>query len=656
MKLLWYSVAPWAPTGYGVVTKEIVHRMQKEGHEVTVATKHFHCGEVEWEGIKTITGMDVGILNRMVDRGEADYIITLLDNHAIAGIPKNWISYTPFDTNKIPSSIKRDLAKPLMLIALTEWGQEQMIELGYPGARYAPHGFNPEVFCPNDAKRQEGKKALGWEDKFIIGAVGVNYGDDRKNFVNLFRAFKRFHDRHPEARLYMSSNTTDTDGTDYLPRAMEDLGLKDLVKWSDPDQYLLGRVSEGMMANRYRMMDVMCLPTKGEGFGIPLIEAQACGVPVITTGASTGPELCPSQYLVYPNDDEWEWFNKEWRPCLSPTSIDNALEKAYNDKQRALVGDHGRKDVQRYQWDTVFDTYWKPILKEIEGLKVKVQRYPDYKKLYESFTGRIAMGDCKKWCKDGCPGVSVSLPGESNIERNIIFRSYPVAPVSDSTLYVHKKCPMYNWISQRFKKEVTEAWEYLWGFPVIRDAFKESAPDGMTTPEWIPLDCLDQEFDEGYKWAMQSHYRTSFPDCQDYLKGSILEVGCGTGVRVRQLRKMGKDAVGIETNHVHVNNDSVLPGNAMCLVYKDNSFNTVFSVDVLEHLSEPLRAISEAFRVSSDIVILSVTPVEDPCFMEDPTHCVEWDRERWKREVAEFGDILDIREPFTIIARKRKVE
>jgi len=649
MKLIWLSVAPWSPTGYGTVTRQVVPRIQAEGHEVTVACKHFHTGTVVWEGIPTIQGVDLNILNRMVDKGEADYIISLLDNHAIEGAPKNWISYTPFDTHKIPFSISRTLDKPLMIIALTKHGQSEIERAGYE-CLYAPHGVDTSIYCPDEVNRQKGREKLEWEDKFIIGTVGVNYADDRKNLTNLLLAFKWFHARHDEARLYLSVNPLHTDNNnDVLPREVDDLGLNDLIQWANPDQYFMGKVGDKMMANRYRMMDVFCMPTKGEGFGLPLIEAQACGTPVITTGASTGPELCPTQYLIPVPDHEWEWFNKEWRPLVSAKSILDTLEKAYNDKNLREVGMEGHEFAQDYDWDTLHEKYWKPILKEIEGLKTKVQTIPDYRRLHETFNGRITMSDCEKWCDKPCKDSFPLLPGEKQNKRSILSRSYPVIPDRDGNLLVNKDCPLHNWISKRFKKEVKEVWSYLWGFPIIRDYFKDSIfGNDLTRIEYLKFD-----FNDEYKWAMQSQYHTNFPDITEYLHGEILEVGCGDGSRVKELRDKGLSAMGLEFNPYQVDGNSVVHGDAHAIPFYDDHYDVVYSVDVLEHLDNPVKALAEMFRVSKDLVINSITPVESSCFWEDPTHKVEWDKERWKREINEFGEIIDILEPFTIVARRR---
>ncbi len=649
MKLIWLSVAPYAPTGYGLVTRQIVSRIQKEGHEVVVATKHFHTGKVVWEGIPTIPGTDINILNRMIDNGEVDYIISLVDNHGLPGIPKKWVSYTPFDTEHIPESIAKWLVYPLMIIALTRHGQKEIESLGYE-CLYAPHGVDTEIYCPNEAKRQEGRENLGWQDNFIIGSVGINYSDDRKNFINLAMAFKKFHDKHEEARLFLSTTPTDTDGNFSLPLAIKDLGLDQLVKYPFPDSYFKGEAGDETMANRYRQLDLFCFPTRGEGFGLPMIEAQSCGVPVVATGASTCPELCATQYLIPVHDYEWEWFNKAWRPNVNAESICNALERAYNDRQRASVAELGRNAMlAEYDWDYVFKTYWKPILKKIEGLKTKVQTIPDYKKLYEKFDGRIAMGDCGKWCGGICGGNFPLLPGENKTDRPILARSYPVMPDKDGNLKVERACPLYNWLSKKFKNEVKETWEYIWGFPKLRDYFKSR----ILGDNFVPIDELKIEFNSEYQWAMQSRYYTNAPDIMKYMNGSALEVGCGDGARVKALTAKGIKAVGIEVNPSHVGN-LVQKGTAEAIEYPENSFGTVYSVDVLEHLENPTIALAEMFRVSKELVINTITPADDATFWQDPTHKVEWDRERWKREVNEFGEIINILEPFTIVARKRR--
>lgn len=372
MKFIWYCVAPWAVSGYGLVTRNLVPRIIKEGHEVIIATKHPHTGCVKWNGIDVIPGMDIPLINRMVESGEVDYIISLIDNHILSDNLLNWISYCPFDSEKLPSSIERYLEHIKLLIALTKHGQEEFKKAGYDSF-YAPHGVDPEIYQPHEESREYNRKTLGWEDNFVVGTVGVNYQDDRKNFVNLMWAFKVFHERHTEARLFMATNHKN-DGKSYpLPLIADSLGIMEYTTMTSDDEYMKGKVTDNVVANRYRAMDVMCLPTKGEGFGLPLIEAQACGVPIITTNASTGPELLKGGWLIDVGEYEWEYFNKTWRANVGVEHILDALERAYNAWQGGSIRDIGLKAsaIIRtiYDWDFIFDTYWKPILKEIGKLQ-----------------------------------------------------------------------------------------------------------------------------------------------------------------------------------------------------------------------------------------------------------------------------------------------
>lgn len=365
-------MAPWAVSGYGLVTRELVPRIAKEGHEVIIATKHHQTGCVNWKGFDVISGMDVPLINRMVESGEVDHIISLIDNHILSEDFKNWVSYCPFDSEKLPSSIERYLDNIQLLIALTRHGQDEFKKAGYDSS-YAPHGVDPDIYKPHAESREYNRKSMGWENNFVIGTVGVNYPDDRKNFVNLMWAFKVLHERHPEARLFMCTNRRNDGKSHPLPLVADNLGIMDCLNFTSDDEYAKGKVTDSIIANRYRVMDIMCLPTRGEGFGLPLIEAQACGTPIVTTNASTGPELLKGGWLIDVGEYEWEYFNKTWRSHVGVETILKSLEEAYSSWKEGSIREIGRKASEiirkEYNWDYIFETCWKPILKEIANLK-----------------------------------------------------------------------------------------------------------------------------------------------------------------------------------------------------------------------------------------------------------------------------------------------
>jgi glycosyltransferase involved in cell wall biosynthesis len=141
---------------------------------------------------------------------------------------------------------------------------------------------------------------------------------------------------------------------------------------TDQDEYFNGTISDEDMADCYRMTDVFVSPTRGEGFGLPLIESQACGTPLITTDCSTGPELMRGGWLIPLGEYDWEWFNGTWRPRCAPGAILECLEKAYAKWETgdlSKIGtDASQKIIEEYDWDVVWTKQWRPLLDAIEYL------------------------------------------------------------------------------------------------------------------------------------------------------------------------------------------------------------------------------------------------------------------------------------------------
>ena len=71
------------------------------------------------------------------------------------------------------------------------------------------------------------------------------------------------------------------------------------------------------------VMDVFLLPSKGEGFGIPLIEAQACGIPVIITKCTGHEELMGGGWFVENLVPEWTAQSSWQYNC----DVDEVVEK-----------------------------------------------------------------------------------------------------------------------------------------------------------------------------------------------------------------------------------------------------------------------------------------------------------------------------------------
>jgi len=101
---------------------------------------------------------------------------------------------------------------------------------------------------------------------------------------------------------------------------------------------------------------------------------------------------------------------------------------------------------------------------------------------------------------------------------------------------------------------------------------------------------------------------------EKYSEGDFLDVGCLDGAYIKKLRSLGYEGrycgVDITTRHIKVAEENV-PGenfkvsDARDLCFSDKSFSTVLFSDVIQHLPEPIKPLSEACRVASKYVILS---------------------------------------------------
>ena len=119
------------------------------------------------------------------------------------------------------------------------------------------------------------------------------------------------------------------------------------------------------MVKLYNSFDVLLMCTGGEGFGLPLYEAQSCGVPVITTDYAAGPEGVGAG-LTVPAQDHIVASTPGTRYAIpSIDKMAEALTKIMN-ADPAKLAKRARRFAERYDWKTITEQYWKPFLEQCE--------------------------------------------------------------------------------------------------------------------------------------------------------------------------------------------------------------------------------------------------------------------------------------------------
>lgn len=377
MRILWSSNAPWTPSGYGQQTALMTPRIKAMGHEVAIFGWWGLVGSAMlWDyGIpvypKLFDRYGNDALAAHAEHFKAELIITLMDvaaMHPRAVFDTPWIPWWPVDCEPVRVREVGTLRKALTVVALSRFGEEQAKRVGLLDVRVIPHGIDTTVFSPGD--QVEARERLGFpQDRFIVGMVGANKGKPcRKAFLEHILAFAELHEKYPDSLLYLHTHrSSEMEGLD-LPAICQSVGLevrRDVI-FVGLYANVAGLIPPEQMVDVYRSMDVLANASYGEGFGIPILEAQACGIPVITGDWTAMPEITFAGWPIDKCDAERTLTNFntwQWRPRVG--AIRDAMEDAYHGRFWKGTREDARAGALKFDVDLLAETRWKPLLEEV---------------------------------------------------------------------------------------------------------------------------------------------------------------------------------------------------------------------------------------------------------------------------------------------------
>lgn len=395
MRISWYSNAPWVPTGYGMQTALFVPRLVADGHEVTIPANFGLAGTpVDWNGVTVVgTGWDsysndvAPAHHARWTEGSPGWMITLFDVWVLKfpDLP-HVASWIPVDHLTVPPEVL-DWARKHLSIAMSRFGQETLRKAGV-NARYVPHAVDTSTYHPGALIAAHGRpwRELAGipEDAFLIGIVGANKGwPARKGFGEMYSAAAFILERHPDAHLYVHSDIGGFQGCD-LAQLQAAVGLPaDRVHYADQFALRANLIPPADMAAMFAGFDVLLSTSYGEGFGIPVLEAAACGVPAIVTDATAQPELAPHGWRV-PGQAWWNAPQRSWWVIPNVAKTIDALEEAYVERGTDIA--RGRSEASRefavaYDIERVYAEFMRPVVAELEDAlrpkkSRKTHRYP----------------------------------------------------------------------------------------------------------------------------------------------------------------------------------------------------------------------------------------------------------------------------------------
>ncbi|MDP1835572.1 MAG: glycosyltransferase family 1 protein [Chlamydiales bacterium] len=173
------------------------------------------------------------------------------------------------------------------IIRFTNYPEEQ-ISVIYSGIDHTT--FRP---LPRIEAYEELHKRYGITDPFIVYVSRVEH--PAKNHLNLIKAFELFKKRHPTShRLVLAG--PDWSGAEVVKAYARDSRYRDSIQF-------LGSIPREDIVRLYSACDFMAFPSLFEGFGFPLLEAMACGAPVICSKTTSLGELAQNFALTFDPKD-----------------------------------------------------------------------------------------------------------------------------------------------------------------------------------------------------------------------------------------------------------------------------------------------------------------------------------------------------------------
>jgi len=246
---------------------------------------------------------------------------------------------------------KRVLPEPPTYIPLTE---KTALHLRTAGcSRIGPviaHGVDTRLFSPLSERCSP-------PGTFVVGTVADN--SRRKRIDLIVRSFALFCRERPRSRLLIKTNRrASLDGVD-LPALIARENVGDRV------EIITTELTDAEMAELYNRMDLYLNLSEWEGFCVPVIEAMACGVPVVGPPMQGPGEILPYQNTLAPEGE----FREE-----EGTELYQADPEAVAVLLVALAGDSGlRARLSREGREAALSRYdirriaaqWEGVLQRI---------------------------------------------------------------------------------------------------------------------------------------------------------------------------------------------------------------------------------------------------------------------------------------------------
>jgi glycosyltransferase involved in cell wall biosynthesis len=257
-------------------------------------------------------------------------VITVHDL-AIYRNPRWFPGRQPLSTRLV---VPRSILRADVVISVSENTARDIVEIfGIDRERIqvVPHGISPKFRPMGGEEKAEARARLGLPERFILFVGTI---EPRKNLETLLDAWAMMRDR-PDLVVVGSWGWS----YEAIQAKMARLG---------PRLHHLDSVDPAELPAIYNLARVLAHPAWYEGFGLPPLEAMACGTPCVVSDRSSLPEVAGDAALVVPADEPDAWRK--------------TLEQVMGETQLAADLRHrGILRAAQFSWDRAARLTWRAI-------------------------------------------------------------------------------------------------------------------------------------------------------------------------------------------------------------------------------------------------------------------------------------------------------
>lgn len=380
-RILFLSNSPTAPTGFGTIVRYIATGLKDLGWDIRFMSWDYTAGKMHDKKldmeILPVWGRPFGRdqLSHYIRTEYTDLVMTLSDiwmTEWMRNFPRNgwkWLSYFPLDSEHFWPQWKPILKSVDYPVCFSKFAKKLLDENDIK-TDMIYHGVDTKIFKPLTPREKANIRAREFPDEkdpdklWIVGAVGRN--QIRKMQPYMIRGFAEFAKKNPDARIVFHCDLNDQMGWS-LGDVCKRYDCEKQVMISKPKfgWFVKFNTEPSAMNDVYNYFDVH-MNTANEGFGLPIIESMAAGIPNIVGNCTTGPELVGDNNagMMVDINEDWvlpigiDWKIWDTKDCAYKLQI----MKDNPDKMK-MWSENGIEFAKSKDWSIIMKD-WDKLLKE----------------------------------------------------------------------------------------------------------------------------------------------------------------------------------------------------------------------------------------------------------------------------------------------------